>query len=268
MSPLLRQTLARPRSVLREAWHAVRQRRIAHPLFVRPGEAWSYSLDEPHAATRHDNLAAWCAEHPQCNAYVVVSGHATHEVVVNDASLPLSDDASVVAWAAQQLVRHHGAAAQNWPVAPWRAGGRHGATAIHGLDLQALQDAARTHAVRLRAVQSWWPVALAAGMRQLPEARTAGRFQLFIAEGRLLTRVACSAGAVLDIEQHWLRQPDLPALRKLLGGLAPSAGAGAGASLLLGYGIEEAPAAAIRDLPVRTLGALDGSCPAYQLLVP
>jgi hypothetical protein len=262
VSPLLRETLIRPRSVLREAWQAVRQRRIAHPLFVRPSEVWSYALDEPHAAQRYDTVEAWCAAHRQCNAYLVVSGLATHEVVVKDATLPLHDAGAVVAWAAQQFVRRHGTAAQQWPVAPWQAAGRHGATAIHGLDLRAAEESAQAHKVRLRAVHTWWPVALAAAMRQQPELGAAPLWQLFIAEGRLLTRVTCSEGTVADVEQHWLERPSLPALRNLLQPLVPS-GPGADASVLLGYGIDGATPAAVQDLPVRTLGALDGACPAY-----
>lgn len=263
MSPLLRETLTRPRSALREAWQAVRQRRIAHPLFVRPSEVWSYALDEPHAAQRYDTVEAWCAAHRQFNAYLVVSGHATHEVVVkDDNTLPLHDAGAVVAWAAQQFVRRHGTAAQQWPVAPWQAAGRHGATAIHGLDLRAAEESAQAHKVRLRAVHTWWPVALAAAMRQQPELGAAPRWQLFIAEGRLLTRVACSEGTVADVEQCWLERPSLPALRQLLQQLVPS-GPGADASVLLGYGIDGATPGAVNDLPVRTLGALDGACPAY-----
>lgn len=262
VSPLLRETLIRPRSVLREAWQAVRQRRVAHPLFVCPGAVWSYGLDQPHAPIRHDTLDDWCAAHPQCNAYLVVSGHATHELVVKDDTLPLPDEAAVIAWAAQQFVGRHGTVAHDWPVAPWRAAGRRGATAVHGLDLRAAEETARLNSVRLRAVQSWWPLAAAATHRQLPGVTAMSRWQLFIVEGMLLTRVISSMEAVVDVEQRWLEQPTLPALRALLQSLLPHEAAAP--ALMLGYGIADAHAAALTGLPVQVLGAIDGACPAYS----
>jgi hypothetical protein len=262
VSPLLRETLIRPRSVLREAWQAVRQRRVAHPLFVRPGAVWSYGLDEPHSPTCHDTLAAWCEAHPRYHAYLVVSGHATHELVVKDDTLALPDEAAVVEWAAQQFLRRHGMAAQEWLVAPWRAAGRCGATAVHGLDLRAAEDVARAHAVRLRAVQSWWPVAMAATVRRVPAVTGHVHWQLFIVEGMLLTRVTSSMNTVVDVERRRLEQPTLPALRDLLQSMLPDQAADT-AAWLLGYGVADAHPAALTGLPVQVLGRLDGACPAY-----
>jgi hypothetical protein len=260
--PLGRESTVRPLGRWRQAWQSVRRQRPCHVLFVQPGQAWSYAPDPPHPAVRHDDAAAWCAAHPQRDAELVVSAHATHELVVQDATLPLHDAAAVAAWAAHQFVHYHGSVAQHWPVAPWQAGGRSGATAIHGLDLAALEHAAQGHGVRLRAVRSWWPVALAAATRRLPALADAATLQLLVVEGLLLTHVSCSAGAVLDVQQRWLQQPTLEALRELLHELA-AVPALADASLLLGYGVADAGPAGLDALPVRVLGTLHEACPAH-----
>ena len=266
MSPLLREAWVGPGSALREAWLAVRGRRMAQALFVQPGAVWSYALEAPHDAVRHDHLAAWCAAHPHSQAHLVLSGLATHDLVVQDPTLPLHDAAAVAAWAAHQFVHYHGNAAQHWPVAPWMAGGRCGATAIHGVDLAALQLAAAAQAVRLRAVRSWWAVALAAVTQQVPALASAVALQVLLVESTLLTQVSCSGGAVRDVQQRWLDSPTVPALHTLLQELVPAEGASA--ALLLGYGLEEATPAALQALPARVLGALNGDCPALQWVAP
>lgn len=125
-----------------------------------------------------DEFEAWCSEHPGTAVDVIVSARALHELVV-EPGLPLADLDAVQAYAQQQFAHYFGAAAQRFAIAPWRVGEAAGASALHGLDLAALQARAAAAQVRLASVRPAWSAWLAA----LPAATRAGTGRVVWHEG-------------------------------------------------------------------------------------
>lgn len=177
--------------------------RLARPrrLFVTPGG---------------DELDAWCREHPGTAVELIVSARALHELVV-EPGLPLPDLDAVQAYAQQQFAHYFGAAAQRFAVAPWRVAGRSGASALHGLDLAALQARAATAQVRLVRVRPAWGAWLAS----LPASVRA-------ATGRLVWHEGSDGDVtvvVIEVEQGRVGALQLRRLHRLgdLGGATPLA---------------------------------------------
>ncbi len=177
--------------------------RLARPrrLFVTPGG---------------DELDAWCREHPGTAVELIVSARALHELVI-EPGLPLPDLDAVQAYAQQQFAHYFGAAAQRFAVAPWRVAGRSGASALHGLDLAALQAraaAAQVRLVRVRPAWSAWLASLPASVRA--------------ATGRLVWHEGSDGDVtvvVIEVEQGRVGALQLRRLHRLgdLGGATPLA---------------------------------------------
>lgn len=224
-------------------------------LFLRADAAWSYGRGEA-TARRFAPASEWLAAHAGGNVRLVLSGTLTHQIVATDPALPIEDDAGLLAWARQQFVHYHGPAAERWPLAGWLLGSQRGASAAHGIDLDALLRGAREQQLRLRAVQPWWAVALQVAASNAPTLALAAHAELWLVEGIHLTRVVCASGRVDRIEQHWLERPDGHALAARL---VESQADGATTRWVLGYGLAtEGP----DRLPARCLGRLDTDHPA------
>ncbi|MGM9482593.1 hypothetical protein ACS5PN_15480 [Roseateles sp. NT4] len=162
--------------------------RLAKPrrVFVTPGG---------------DEFAAWCRDMPGTAVELVVSARALHELVV-EPGLPLADLDAVQAYAQQQFAHYFGAAAQRYAIAPWRLGEAAGASALHGLDLAALQTQAETARVRLAAVRPAWSAWLAS----LPAATRAGTGRVVWHEGEIAVLVQLDRGRIIGLQSRRVQQ--------------------------------------------------------------
>lgn len=160
------------------------QARLARPrpLFVTPGAP---------------EFEAWCRDHPGSAVELVVSARALHELVV-EPGLPLADLDAVQAYAQQQFAHYFGAAAQRFVIAPWQAGPACGASALHGLDLAALQAQARAAGVRIAAVRPAWARWLAA----LPAATRAASGRVVWHEGEVAVVIQLDQGRVAALQSR------------------------------------------------------------------
>jgi hypothetical protein len=161
--------------------------RLARPrrLFVTPGGG---------------EFEAWCREQPGSAVELVVSARALHELLV-EPGLPLAELDAVQAYAQQQFAHYFGAAAQRFAVAPWRAGEAAGASALHALDLSALQAQARAAGVRLAAVRPGWAAWLAA----LPAATRAASGRVVWHEGDVAVVITLDRGRIVGLQSRRLR---------------------------------------------------------------
>lgn len=159
---------------------------------------------------------AWCREQPGTAVELIVSAKALHELVV-EPGLPLADLGAVQAYGQQQFAHYFGAAAQRFGIAPWRlgAGGdaSAGASALHGLDLAALQAQAAAARVRLAAVRPAW----SAWLGSLPAAMRAGSGRVVWHEEGVAVVIQLDRGRVTALQSR--RVPSLADL----GGEAPIA---------------------------------------------
>jgi hypothetical protein len=227
-------------------------------LFLQADTAWSFVRGDDSArqfAPRSD----WLAAHADRSVRVVLSGTLTHQIVVSDPALPIEDTQSLLSWARHQFVHYHGPSAERWTLAPWVTRSQRGASAAHGIDLDALVRVAEAQRVRVRAVQPWWAVALQAATVEAPTLALAPEAELWLVEAMHVTRVVCHAGRIEKIEQHWLERADAAELATLM----RSCGSGVRARWVLGYGLE---ANGLETLPARRLGRLDASHPAPRWL--
>lgn len=158
--------------------------RLARPrrVFVTPGG---------------DEFAAWCRDHPGTAVELIVSARALHELVA-EPGLPLADLDAVQAYAQQQFAHYFGAEAQRFALAPWQLGDRAGASALHGLDLAALQALAGTSRVRLAAVRPAW----AAWLASLPAATRAGSGRAVWHEGEVAVVIQLDQGRVAGLQSR------------------------------------------------------------------
>jgi hypothetical protein len=248
------------RQRLRNCWPPVR--REVHTLFVQPDAVWQ--LGQGRQPQAYASVSEWCRANAGEALRVVVSGHLMHHLCANDAALPLHRAEDVASWARHQWLHYHGAVAQQWPLAVWCEGSERGASALHGLDLPALQQAAQAHQVSLRAVDPWWSVALRAVAAQRPAWGQGERAALWLVEGALCTVVEVAGGRLQGLRTRWLEEASPAGLGRLL------AGEGEGEGLLpgdwvLGYGLQGSQALA-EPLRLATLGRLDGLHPALERL--
>lgn len=242
------------------AWRPT-SRAVAATVFVQPGRAWHLpSGPDRVAATEHDSAVAWCQQHPRAVLRVLVSGHLTHQLCVNDPTLPLHNEADVRDWARHQWQHYHGSVAEQWPLVAWCRGTERGATALHGLDLSALRQAAQAHQVSLLAVDPWWTAALRRVAVLRPAWGQGSRTTLWLVEGALCTAVQVAEGRVLDLRTRWLEAAHAEALAERLLGPGDDDGLLPG-DVLMGYGIEgEVRLPAV--LHSARMGTLGGACPA------
>jgi hypothetical protein len=171
--------------------------RLAKPrrLFVTPGG---------------DEFATWCSEHPGTAVELVVSARALHELVT-EPGLPLADLDAVQAYAQQQFAHYFGAAAQRFAVAPWQKGDMRGASALHGLDLAALQVQAHAARVRIAAVRPAWAVWLAS----MPAASRSASGRAVWHEGDVAVVIQLDRGRVTGLQSRRVQSladlgPDAP----------------------------------------------------------
>lgn len=239
------------------AWRPA-SRAVATTLFVQPGHTWQLHHSVP--AIEHDSAVDWCRMNPRSALRVLVSGHLTHQLCVTDAALPLHSEDDVQAWARHQWQHYHGSVAEQWPLVAWCRGEERGASALHGLDLAALRQAAQAHHVSLLAVDPWWTAALRRVSIARPAWGQGQRATLWLVEGALCTAVQVAEGRVLDLRTRWLEAANAEALAERLLGHGDDDSLLPG-DLLMGYGIEgEARLPAV--MHSARLGSLAGPCPA------
>jgi len=198
-------------------------------------------------------FADWCASHAGQAADVIASARLLHELVC-EPGLPLDDEAALQSYARQLFSHYFGAAAQRWPLAGWRAGARRGATALHGLDWAALQQAADEADVDLRSARPAWAPLL---QRLAREQATAA---LAWVEGSLLSWVVLKAGEVAAVRQQRLAEPTFAALAGTLSELR--AADAVDAVTAAGYGLS---GEASMPAQVQVLGRLDATQPELGL---
>jgi hypothetical protein len=186
----------------------------AQALWWGPSGLW-HADGSPDGATHWDDLDAWCAAHPGQRASVWLSAWWVVDVLV-DAALPLHDDAALLAYVRPLLQHYHGDAAAPWPLAAWQAGAARGASALHGLDLAAMQHTAQRHGVRLAALQPWWARALRLALARQPALAREPAAQLAVVEGRLVTRLDLARGQLVGLQQRRLPQASTAALQSWL----------------------------------------------------
>lgn len=238
-------------------WWRLPGRLPVRTVFVQAERAWSWGPGEA-APQAHGPTPGWTAELAGGDVRLVLSGLLTHQIVVSDPALPLEDTDSLLAWARHQFVHYHGPAAERWVLAPWLTRTQRGASAAHGIDLEALQREAAAHGVRLRAAQPWWAVALQSAGQAVPALTGDAPAELWIVEGLHVTRVACARRRIVQIEQHWLERPDGAALAALAQRLEPAA-----RPAVLGYGLQAGEGA---GAALQLLAPLDGVHPAARWL--
>ncbi len=198
-------------------WRALGERAAArfarpHTLFIEGGRVMSWSAEHQAADPEEAaSAAAWFGSHRGAAVRVVLSSTLTRQIVA-DPALPLDDPALLSAWARQQFATYHGAAAQGWPVAPWLLAGQRGVCALPQFDLSALRREAAEGGVRLRSVEPWWSVALAAASAQVALLEQASAFSLGLVEGSLLTVLTCDGGRVASVVQRRLGSASSDAL--------------------------------------------------------
>lgn len=150
-----------------------------------------------------DALERWCEAHPGTRAGITLSAWWLTDVQVDD-SLPVQGDAALLAYARPLLVHYHGDPAASWPLAAWQAGAARGVSALHGLDLAALQATAARHGVQLAGVQPWWARALRHLLPRQPTLARAPAAQVMLVEGRMLTRLDLARGRLCALQQRRL----------------------------------------------------------------
>jgi hypothetical protein len=238
----------------------------SHALWLGPDGLWDHGPmpgwrpwrpgDALRAAARpHAGFDAWCQAHHGMGCQLVLSGWLLHEVLL-DAQLPLADDTARLAYARNLLQHYHGDAAQQWPLAAWQAGGRHGVSALHACTLAALQASARQAGVALRRVRPWWSLALAMAWQLVPALAQAGAARLLVVDGALVTQVDLERGRVLQLVQRRLADAQPASLRAWHATLAPVP-----CSVALGHGLATPWQAADGDT-LHCLGALHGPAPS------
>lgn len=207
----------------RRAWRA----RLAapHTLWLGPDGLWDFGArpgwrpagartGAEAAALRSAGFEAWCQAHPGQACHLVLSAWWVHELVL-DPALPLADDRARLAYARGLLRHYHGDAAAHWPLAAWQAAGRHGVSALHGLDLAALQALAGQAGVALRSVRPWWSLALARALWQAPPLARAASSRLLVVDGRLVSQLDLVHGALDTLRLRQLDQATPQALQAL-----------------------------------------------------
>jgi hypothetical protein len=244
-----------PRAVAR-AVRGLRGQVAQHTLLLdaQGVRAWRTGLsrrtDARHAApVASSSIAAWCAANPGSDVRMLVSGHLLHSLVIDPALQLQGDDAAVRRYAQQQFAHYHGAAARQWPLAPWSDSAGAGACALHSVDLAVLQSTAAGHAVRLRSVVPLWSAGLASLSACTPAFAAPGRLALALVEATLVTWIVVDAGRIQALQQRYLDGPRMDALAGLLSQLVAESGPLQALPIVVGWGLEDSGHAA--HLPAR-----------------
>jgi hypothetical protein len=180
-------------------------------LVLRLRQPQTCFLGAPHgqAYSPLDAFASWCAEHAGTNARVLLSGALTHQYVFPlDGSQTLFGQART-SFARRHFVQYFGDQAQTWPLETWSNAQRHGACAVHGIDISALQGIAKLHRVRLQAVEPAWAGMLRWLSRRHPSWASAPCVALVLVERGLMTWLVCAQGSVVQIHQRRLQSATL-----------------------------------------------------------
>ncbi len=203
----------------------------------------------------HAGFDAWCQSHPGHGATLVLSAWLLHELLLQP-QLPLADDAASLHYARALLQHYHGEAAAQWPLTAWRAAGRRGVSALHGLNLQALQASARQSGVALRQVRPWWSMALALAVQQAPPLASVDSARLLLVDGSLVTLLTLARGRLAQLQQRRLADASPAALQGLHAALPSVAWAG-----VMGHGLVSPWLADAGDGGLVALGPLHGNAP-------
>lgn len=198
----------------RPAWPWLQRLRPHTPLAVlmQAGPATAIG-----PATTPADWPAWCQAHAGRHVQLWLGASLTHELALAP-GLALGDDAALLAYARPLLQHYHGEPAAHWPLAAWRCGAglrapQRGVSALHGVDLAALQAAARQAGVRLQAVQPWWSAALALALARVPALAASDQAQLLVVEGPLLTQLQLQRGRLRQAQRRRLPQARWAALQ-------------------------------------------------------
>ena len=209
----------------------------AKPVCLRPEGVRMASHDAP--------FADWCAENRGSVCALVISARLLHEMNF-DAGLPLQDDAARVAYARQQFTHYFGSQAQRWAFAAWSGG----ASALHGVDLAVLREAAQANDIVLRSVEPFWGPLLHRLSVEEPDWLRAPRAALAWVEGTQLSWLTLEDGRVQGLRQSRLPVATQQALGDALAELRDGR-----TVLVSGYGLD---AGATPVWPgTRVLGKLD-----------
>ena len=192
---------------------------------------------------------AWCQAHAGRSVRLWLGASLTHELALAP-DLALGDDPALLAYARPLLQHYHGEAAAHWPLAAWRCGAglqapQRGVSALHGVDLVALQAAAGQAGVRLQAVQPGWSAALA--LARVPALAVASQAQLLVVEGPLLTQLHTRHGQLLQLQRRRLPQAHWAALQAWWQAQPEQA---LGPAWAVGHGLLDAPSASTSPAPV------------------
>ena len=195
--------------------------RTPRPLLLAADGLW----DLPQR-TRHADFAAWCgaqarphARHPRqrCTLWI---GSSLLTDLVCETGAPLQSPTLRAAWARRVLAHYHGDAAAAWALLPWRRQSALGASALHGVPLQALRDTAAAHAVNLMAVRPLWPLLLDHLLARRPTLRRATTARALLlegaADGAVLTLVSLAAGRVVAVSRRRLQPATADRLQAVL----------------------------------------------------
>ena len=206
------------RDQMRDRMHAlppfITRWRAPRPLLLAADGLWDLAQ-----GTQHADFAAWCSAHPRARCTLWLgSGWLTD--LVCDAGAPLQSPPLRAAWARRVLAHYHGDAAAAWALLPWRRHAALGASALHGVPLQALRDTAAAQGVQLTAVRPLWPHLLDRLLAHRPALRraTAARALLLEggADGALLTVVTLASGRVVAVSRRRLQPATADGLHALL----------------------------------------------------
>ncbi|MFA6262766.1 MAG: hypothetical protein WC760_15005 [Bacteroidia bacterium] len=176
---------------------------------------------------------AWCEANPRRACRLWLASTLLRELVCDEA-LPLADDAAVLAWARPLLQHYHGEAALAWPLAAWQQGRRRGVSALQGVSLAVLRNAADDAGVRLLGVAPWWSLVLRRALKRHAALRR-GSARLLIVEGPCVAVIGLEVGSIKQLELRRLQAAEPDALSQWL---QDSAGP---PPLAVGYGLAAGP---------------------------
>lgn len=224
------------------AWASARGRVPRHVAYLQAGRmrSWCVSDAQPQAASEVDSFAAWCEAHAGTDVALRLAGPLTRNLAV-DAALSLREPGALRGYARQQFEHYHGARATDWPLATWPGG----VTALHGIDLGALQSTASAHDVRLVSVAPAWAAGLDGVSASCPEFGGPGRSALLLVEGAAATWLVAHDGLVVSLRQRYLDAAHVDDIARLLHALADEEDPLSGLPIVAGWDVD-----APRPLPV------------------
>jgi len=218
-----------------------------------------------------DAFGHWCAAHRDQACQLWLGADLVHDIAV-DAALAIGDDRALLDYARPLLAHYHGDAAFGWPLAAWQGGAAlRGVSALHGLDMAALQAAAQANGVRLRGLRPWWSAALAQPVT-LGTRAAAQPQHLLVVQGHSVHHSVWQRGQLRRLQQRRLAAPSWAALTGWWRDSAnsdaeadtgaPLSGAPPADAAVVGYGLPDAPAAGVSDQGLLVLAALHQRAPA------